>query len=109
MAPNMTSHARNDRMARLEYIVDTVGIGKVMCESCYEDRRANYSNYSKQLTSTGVIILRSANNDVITAYIATFGQALEVWQRAFGSSKKMLPALSAKVRANENYRKNQPC
>ena len=109
MAPNMTSHARNDRRARLEYIVDTVGIGKVMCESCYEDRRANYSHYSKQLTSTGVIILRSANNDVITAYIATFGQALEVWQRAFGSNKKMLPALNAKVRANENYRKNQPC
>ena len=35
----MTSHARNDRRARLEYIVDTVGIGKVMCESCYEDRK----------------------------------------------------------------------
>jgi len=109
MISNLTTHAKRDRMARLEYIIDTVGVGKVMCEATFHDAREGYDDTVRQLTSTGVIIIKSSRNQVVTAYIATHDQALDVWQKAFGRHKKMLPALSKKITSNTEYRKGQPC
>ena len=55
----MTKHAQVDRISRLEYICDTVGIGEVVAEINEIDEYGN--TLSKKLTDTGVIIIVSVN------------------------------------------------
>lgn len=82
MKTNMTHHARFDRANRLNYIVDTIGIGEVVCtyhQKCYDGRDAFL-----KLTSTGVIMVVSEENKIITAYIATVSEAIGLHRKATG-------------------------
>lgn len=109
MTSNLTTHATRDRLARLNYIIDTVGVGKVMCEGIFDDPRPNYPQTTRQLTSTGVIIIKNSKNQVVTAFIATMSQAIQVWEKAHGRNAKMMAVLVKQVKKNECYRANQPC
>lgn len=106
MKTNMTHHAKNDRMARLEYIVDTVGVGKVIATSIELDKY-NRETIS-ELTTTGVIIIRNTERMVVTAYIAEMNQAIKVWRTAKGTQKMPTPVYN-KIRQNYIVRINQPC
>lgn len=106
MKTNMTAHAKLDRMARLEYIIDTVGIGKVAV------RVQDLDEYNRiaifELTTTGVIIVRNAENMVVTAYIARVQQAARIWHIQHGD-KKMPAPLYTKIKENDYARIHQPC
>lgn len=106
MKTNMTGHAFNDRMARFEYIVDTVGIGKITAR--YQDVDENNRIVVFELTTTGVIIVRNKDNMVVTAYIAEMKQAFKVW-RSVNGNKKIPSSLYEKIRQNQRVRANQPC
>ena len=104
MKTNMTHHARFDRANRLNYIVDTIGIGEVVCtyrQKCYDGRDAFL-----KLTSTGVIMVVNEENKIITAYIATIGEAIGVYREA--TTRHELPSgLYKRIRQNEKlYTKN---
>ena len=105
MKTNMTFHARVERDNRLEFIIDTVGIGEVICETNRPD-----DSYGKpvkmRLTDTGVIIVTSQENKIITAYIATISEAIGVYREA--TTRHELPSgLYKKIRQNEKlYTKN---
>lgn len=82
MKTNMTHHARFDRANRLNYIIDTIGIGEVMYTSyqkCYDGRDAFL-----KLTSTGVVVVTGKDNKIITAYIATVNEAIGIYRKATG-------------------------
>lgn len=105
MKTNMTRHARFDRMSRLEYILDTVGIGEVIAEiENTHDARGGF----QRLTSTGVIVITSQNKrTIVTAYIATIEQACGVYCKA-KRVKRMPNNLYNRFKNNAEYVKNQP-
>ena len=106
MTSNLTCHARFDRSERLEYIIDTIGVGKEVCQMFYDVEKP----CTKVLTTTGVIIIKSTKNQVITAFIATMGQAQTVWSDAHNNNgKQMPPVLRQKIRDNIGYQRRQPC
>lgn len=106
MKTNMTGHAINDRITRFEYIIDTVGIGKVITR--YQDIDEYNRIVVFELTTTGVIIVRNKDNMVVTAYIAELRQAIRVW-RCSNGDKKMPAPLFTKIKQNDIARINQPC
>lgn len=103
----MTKHATVDRLSRLEYIIDTIGIGETVCTAKQIDslNRIGYSS----LTSTGVIVITSENHKLVTAYIAEMNQAIKVWRDAKGNGIKLPQYLFNKIKNNDNVRKLQPC
>lgn len=104
MKTNMTYHARKDRMDRIEFILDNVGLGEVVAETASKDSRGG----TIRLTSTGVIIVVSADNrTIVTTYIASVSQAIRVYSAAHYTTK--LPnALYKKVAANAKIIDKQP-
>ena len=90
-----TIHMKNDRMNRWLFINETIGVGEVIRSSApYLHNRTKQMCY-KELTSTGVIIIRGVNAVVVTCYIATIEQA-----KAFYPNGRMPLALEGKVRMN---------
>lgn len=101
---NLTAHARFDRMTRIEYIIDTIGIGEVIAECAIHDERGGY----RRLTSTGVIIVvANDKHTIITAFIAEPRQAAAVYLED-KKVRKMPDNLYNRIRKNEYYQKNQP-
>lgn len=78
---NSTFHMSEDRFDRVVFIATQVGYGEVVREKFFhtEDR----GDYWRQITSTGVLIVRSADKStVITVWLANVGQAKEVFNGA---------------------------
>lgn len=75
---NMSAHVIIDRKTRIEIIEKTVGWGTPIVEA--SDKKGR--DATATLTSTGVLIVRGADNMIITAFIATVRQAQAVWNRA---------------------------
>lgn len=106
MTSNMTFHAQVERRARLDYIIDTVGIGEVIAEIRDErDPRIAY----QRLTSTGVVVIVGADKrTIVTAFIANIDQAILIYKNAKNVSR--LPdGLYRRIKGNQKYRRNQPC
>lgn len=81
---NMTAHVILDRMNRINFIEKTIGFGTAKY-TCDDDRS---NDTVKTLTSTGVIVVRQKNtNTIITAYVASVGQAFRLFNRATGKTK----------------------
>lgn len=76
----MTKHARFERNARLEYIIDTIGMGEPVCE--IESRQGG----QRILTNTGIIIVKDGTT-LITAFIADFNQAYAIYKIANPNGK----------------------
>ena len=100
MKTNMTIHAYMDRMDRIEYIIDNIGLGKPICDTYVvrDDLPAHMT-----LTTTGIMIVRNLDDKIITVYIASMGQAKGVWEAKHGKDKKMPAPLRSKIRDNERY------
>ena len=107
MKTNMTAHADRDRRSRLEYIIDTVGVGKVIVASHEIDEYNRPVCY--ELTTTGIIIVKNKDNMVVTAFFSGLEFATKVWQNVHGSKKKLPPVVAAQIKRNSTYRALQPC
>lgn len=104
MKSNMTYHAMNDRKNRLEYIIDTIGIGNEIASSPSRDD----PRVSRILTDTGVIIVTNRETKkLVTAYIATINQGVSVYTQGHGVNKA--PAWVMKIlQKNKQVRLGQP-
>lgn len=97
MKKNMTHHAQVDRSNRIEYIMDTIGIGEPWMS--YNDTPVS----EKILTDTGVVIVRSIKSKkIITIYIAHMAQALEILQGA-GKLKRLPLNMYNRIMDNQKY------
>lgn len=77
---NMSCHITVDRKARLSQI-QAIGWGSPIASvEIYREGRIAY----KTLTSTGIIIIRSSDNMIITAYIAEVHQAISLFRSCYG-------------------------
>lgn len=103
---NLTAHARFDRAARFEYIIDTIGFGEPITRLAEIDPRNN-KPVVYELTTTGVVIVRDPKNVVITAYIAGYEQATRIWRNS-NPIKNMPSFLYKKIKQNEKIKANQP-
>ena len=98
----MTYHARVEREERINYIIDTVGIG----EPVVKVQRPKDKRYMT-LTNTGVIIITGSDNVIITMYIGTIDEALMTYRNAT-KMHNMPDGLYKKVKAVQKYRRKQP-
>lgn len=75
-----TRHAQVERRERISYIDRTVGIGSYIVAEIHES--LEHGPHIKQLTNTGVIIVRGRNNLIVTMMIATMPQAWRICKMA---------------------------
>lgn len=78
-------HVILDRQTRINVIENSVGWGEGVANALDIKGR----DATATLTTTGVIIIRSFEGTIITAWIASVPQAVSVWKRAYGD--KPLP------------------
>ena len=71
----LSKHASVDRIERLYYLMETLGIGE---EVCWSFSKAG-QNRRQILTSTGVVLVLGEDECVITAYVATMKEATYIW------------------------------
>lgn len=102
MKTNMTYHARVERADRLEYILNTTGIGEVVAEAPNDERGG-----LRRLTNTGVIIVVAEDHKtVVTAFICDIRQARSVY--AYSHNGRLPNYLANRVYSNSVYQKKQP-
>ena len=80
---NMSAHVIVDRQARINNIENSIGWGTEIITAPDKKER----DATATLTSTGVIIIRSLDGMIITAWIASVAQAQAVWGRAKGTAR----------------------
>ena len=78
----MSAHIIVDREARISMIERTIGWGTEIITAPDKKER----DATATLTSTGVIIIRSLDGMIITAWIASVPQAVSVWIRGAGNN-----------------------
>jgi len=78
---NMSYHAQEERKNRLTFI-EALGIGVPVATVEKKDEQGR--KYYKTLTSTGVMVIRNADNMIITLYLAGIGQAIKVFRESYG-------------------------
>ena len=97
----LTAHAMNDRMERLNYIKATVGFGYIIKEL---ERVKNGREEVACITSTGVMVIKNKDRTkMVTAFIATVGQAKQVYQ-----SDRLPDNVYRTIAANRVAWANQP-
>lgn len=98
MKKNCTHHI-NDRLDRINYIIDNIGFGEVIAEREWVDTTGKAC--VRQLTNTGVIIVLDANREkVVTMFVAT---VLQIKAMYHGKIANWLYRLAVK---NEKIMKN---
>lgn len=98
--PQMTTHAQVERVERVAYILTTVGLGEIRSERLTHNQQGKLHLY--QITDTGVLIVKTPEQQLITMFIASFDQILWFYQGQAPAWAKN------KARKNERYRKGQP-
>lgn len=98
MKKNCTHHI-NDRLNRINYIIDNIGFGEVIAEREWVDTTGRAC--IRQLTNTGVIIVLDADREkVVTMFVAT---VLQIKAMYHGKIANWLYRLAVK---NEKIMKN---
>ncbi len=69
----LTEHFKNERLDRYVFIVMNVGLGDPIKTIKVLDEEGRYSYQT--ITTTGVIIIRNPQNELVTLYIAKRNQA----------------------------------
>ena len=93
MLIKMSKHATQDRIDRLLFIYDNVGIGEPYIDSVEDD-------ILYTITTTGVLLVRSASDGtLITAYIADIDKITAIWRNKHGE-RPMPDNLYKRVLAN---------
>ena len=98
----MTHHARVERADRIEYILDTIGVGEVVGK--YEKR--NEYRY-KAVTDTGVIMVTGFDNALITMYIGSMEEIIQTYRIAT-RRHEMPGGMYRNAKLAQKFRKNQP-
>ena len=99
MKRNCSAHITNDRLDRINYIIDNIGFGEVIAEREWVDTIGKAC--VRQLTNTGVIIVLDANREkVVTMFVAT---VLQIKAMYHGKIANWLYRLAIK---NEKIMKN---
>ena len=75
MKTNMTYHAREERINRLNALIDYLGVGEVILSA----PDTLHSDSIRCITSTGIIVIKAPNGTIITAYMATVDQAMAMF------------------------------
>lgn len=100
----LTNHAMYDRKNRLAYIHNTIGFGDIIeCQAEQYDKVL-------QLTDSGVVLVRSLRTNeqpLITAYIATISEAINIFYSATNNAK-MPNYLWKKINRNQRFVPYQP-
>lgn len=100
MERNCSYHISKDRIPRALYIMDTVGLGKIIKEVRQVDETGRVS--WQCLTDTGVILVMSEDKQIcITLYIATQPKVSAMYQG------KTPSWVINKVRKNRQYAEQQ--
>lgn len=96
----LSPHASQERIERLMYLNLHIGIGNEVCSmrGLVPDRR-------EVLTDTGVMLILSDEDVVITAYLATMRQAMRVWRSNY-DNMRMPNRLYRKVIENRKAYEN---
>jgi hypothetical protein len=98
MLIKMSKHATQDRIDRLLFIYDNVGIGEPYIDSVEDD--VLYT-----ITTTGILLIRSAKDGtLITAYIADIDKITAIWRNKHGE-RPMPDNLYKRVLANAFFDK----
>ena len=98
----MTYHARVEREERINYIIDTIGVGEPVAKF----QRENDKRYMT-LTNTGVIIITGSDNIIITMFIGSIDEAIKTYRSAT-NRRDMPDGLYRKIKSVQKYRRNQP-
>ena len=100
MLIKMSKHATQDRIDRLLFIYDNVGIGEPYIDSVEDD--VLYT-----ITTTGILLVRSAKDGtLITAYIADIDKITAIWRNKHGE-RPMPDNLYKRVLANAFFNKQE--
>lgn len=100
MERNCSYHISKDRIPRAMYIMDTVGLGKIIKEVRQVDETGRVS--WQCLTDTGVILVMSEDKKIcVTLYIATQPKVSAMYQG------KTPSWVINKVRKNRQYAEQQ--
>lgn len=100
MERNCSYHISKDRIPRALYIMDTVGLGKIIKEVRQVDEQGRVS--WQCLTDTGVILVMSEDKKIcVTLYIATQPKVSAMYQG------KTPSWVINKVRKNRQYAEQQ--
>ena len=92
MKRNCSYHITNDRLDRINYIIENIGFGVVIAEREWIDTKG--SRCVRQLTSTGVMIVLDDNKEkVVTMFVATVMQIKSMY---FGKIANWLYRLAIK-------------
>lgn len=98
MERNVTYHMSEDRLERAAFIATQIGYGNVVREKFYST--ADRGDYWRQITDTGVLIVRSADKRiVITLWIANVNQASDIF-----NGEKLPPCLYKKIVKNRQFK-----
>lgn len=82
MKTNMTYHAREERINRLNALIDCLGVGEVVLSA--PDKL--HTDSVRCITSTGIMVIKGIDGTIITAYMATIDQATAMFSQ-MGFSK----------------------
>ena len=106
MANKVTIHFAQDRVERAAYIAETVGFGEIV-------RTAEYFNHNnlfemKQITETGVLIVRGSAGQIVTMFIMRPDQVEEIYRRNHWGRVPTWLMAKAKKNWKKGYTQNQP-
>ena len=73
-----SEHMTADRMGRYLFIATKVGFGEVTLEAA---TRTAEGAAIAQLTSTGVLMIRGKKNIIVTMYLATVSQIMNIFKQ----------------------------
>lgn len=99
---NMTYHASFERVNRIEYILDTVGVGEEVARVWDETRQT-----FQCLTDTGVVIVVNEKGKIVTMFIATTARACAIY-KACTKASRVPNYLFKIISRNQYYMERQP-
>ena len=99
----MSYHCGVERKARVEYIINTIGLGQIVAERYYrsiDKIKAGLEGTYTCITDTGITIIKSEDKQkIVTMYVTTQRELVQV----YGGTKKIPPFLKKRVSKNETY------
>lgn len=100
MLYKLSSHAIQHRSERLFHIITYIGLGEhIMCSS-----KGQKLDRYEALTDTGVLLVLTKDNLIITAYIASIDKATAIWRSCYKSDIKMPIKLYKTILQNQQYK-----
>lgn len=106
MANKVTIHFAQDRIDRATYIAETVGFGEIIRTAEYFNRNNLFE--MKQITETGVLIVRGSSGQIVTMFIMRPEQVEEIYRKNHWGRVPAWLMTKAKKNWKKGYTQNQP-